>query len=102
MGEGPPRDPRRPGAPHAGAPHSGAPRSGAFRPGTPARQPEDLTPLGRVVFGAGFAARLAALGFDALVDRLADTYVRSERAFREGRDGVDDAHIVQERRRLPR
>ena len=66
------------------------------------RAPEDLTPLGQVVFGAGFVARLASRGFDALLDRAADTYVRSERAFREGRDGVDDAHIVQERRRLPR
>lgn len=77
------------------------PSSDPNRPSPPARRPEDLTPLGRVVFGAGFVARLAALGFDAMVDRMAETVVRSERAFREGRDGVDDATVVRESRRPP-
>ncbi|MCA0269926.1 MAG: hypothetical protein LCH53_12035 [Bacteroidetes bacterium] len=68
----------------------------------PARQPADLTPLGQVVYGAGFVARLTALGLDAMVDRIAETVVRSEKAFREGRDGVDDARIVRETHRPPR
>lgn len=65
----------------------------------PARRPDDLTPVGRLVYGAGFLARLASRGFDAVLDRAADTYVRSERAFREGRDGVDEAEIVRDPRR---
>ncbi|MBE2185936.1 MAG: hypothetical protein IAE99_04095 [Rhodothermales bacterium] len=66
---------------------------------TPVRRAEDLSPLGRVVFGVGFLAKITALGFDAMVDRVAETVVRSERAFREGRDGVDEAHVVRERKR---
>jgi hypothetical protein len=64
---------------------------------------EDLSPLGRLVFLGGAAARVGAEALDGALRRAAGIVSDSQRAFREGRDGsVEDAHVVREERRPPR
>ena len=64
---------------------------------------EDLTPLGRLVYLGGAAARVGAEALDGVLKRAAGIVTDSQRAFREGREGaVEDAQIVREERRPPR
>ena len=65
----------------------------------------NLTPLGRLIYLGGAAARASAEVLDAGLHRAARIVSDSQRAFLEGRDGtadaprIEDAHVVREERR---
>ncbi len=57
----------------------------------------ELNWLGRTVYLGGTAVRLAANLVDKTLDRAADVWVESERAFRDELDpNVEDAKIIDE------
>lgn len=61
---------------------------------------EDLSPLGRIVFLGGAAARGATRLLDTAIERAADLYVDAEKAFKQGLDpNVEDAKILDEEQR---
>lgn len=63
---------------------------------------ERLTPLGRLVFLGGAAARVGAEVLDTALRRAAGIVADTQRAFLEGRDdAVEDAQVVREERRPP-
>ena len=59
-----------------------------------------LNLLGQAVYVAGGIARVGARVLDKTLERAVDIAVRTERAFREGRDNtLEDAKIVDEQDR---